>query len=266
MYLSDFVCVRIIEAVAKSRSLLSIHLTGNHIESDETRQQMRDLLKPRKRTKKHTEIKEGTEFRQYVNLGSDSSDKELEKKEWQQSKIQANPSNSIKHKDQVRLPQGQKRNGTDVKEQKFIFTRILGHFEMPRSHRWIETNTCYYCENHQYTLVLASKSLCKKYMIKPSDEERKEFVDRIENAQVKFQDNFNKCKNHPKTGETDFFNHYGSDNEQIFYEGYEPDNEFTKEQAFKNTMICGKFTNWRTKPMIPIKYFLKALKKNKLSH
>ena len=82
MYLSDFVCVRIIEGVAKSRSLLAIHLTGNHIESDETRQKMRDLLKPRKRLKKHTEIVQGKEFRQYVNLGSDSSDKELDKDDW----------------------------------------------------------------------------------------------------------------------------------------------------------------------------------------
>lgn len=104
MYLSDSVCVRIIEAVAKSRSLLAIHLTGNHIESDETRQKMRDLLKPRKRLKKHTEILEGKEYRQYVNLGSDSSDKEYEKKEWQQKKLQSNPTNSIKHQNEVRLP------------------------------------------------------------------------------------------------------------------------------------------------------------------
>jgi len=54
----------------------------------------------------------------------------------------------------------------EMKDDKLIYTRILGHFEMPHSWRWKETTTCWFCENHQYTLVLASKSICKKFMAK----------------------------------------------------------------------------------------------------
>ena len=62
-----------------------------------------------------------------------------------------------------RLPNEEKKRDMEIKDQKLIYTRVLGHFEIPGSHRWIESHECWYCENHTYTLILSSKSICDKF-------------------------------------------------------------------------------------------------------
>jgi hypothetical protein len=49
MYLIGEEVYRIMQAVGKSRSLLSIHLTGNLYEDKVLRSKIRDIMKPRKR-------------------------------------------------------------------------------------------------------------------------------------------------------------------------------------------------------------------------
>ncbi len=40
-----------------------------------------------------------------------------------------------------------------------IFSRILGHFEIPHSHKWQETSICWICERYRYTVILVSKTI-----------------------------------------------------------------------------------------------------------
>jgi hypothetical protein len=55
---------------------------------------------------------------------------------------------------------GAKTGGSQMpSSDKLIFSRILGHFEIPQSHNWIESRDCWVCEKHTYTLILASKSI-----------------------------------------------------------------------------------------------------------
>ena len=71
-----------------------------------------------------------------------------------------------------RLPNEEKKHDMEIKDQKLIYTRVLGHFEMPNSHRWIESHDCWYCQNYAYTLVLASKSICETLFTKPKAKDR----------------------------------------------------------------------------------------------
>ena len=55
----------------------------------------------------------------------------------------------------------------------------------------------------------------------------------------------------------------------MFYEALE-DNDFNsgqnkrlKSQYFRNNMLAAKFTNWKCKSLIPLRNFMKMLKKNK---
>jgi len=39
-----------------------------------------------------------------------------------------------------------------IESERLIFSRVLGHFEIPRSHKWIEANECWLCEKHSNTV------------------------------------------------------------------------------------------------------------------
>lgn len=60
--------------------------------------------------------------------------------------------------------------------ERFIFSRVLGHFEMPRSHKWQESVNCWVCENHTYTIIIVSKSIAKTYFVKPKRKDREAFL------------------------------------------------------------------------------------------
>ena len=41
----------------------------------------------------------------------------------------------------------------------FIFTRILGHYEVVGGHKWVERKVCYICQNWKYLIVIWSELL-----------------------------------------------------------------------------------------------------------
>jgi len=206
--------LHIINACAKSRTLLSIHLSGNQIEDTEKdefgaiinsqaiRTQIRKVMQPRRRVKNYIEEYDSPESEEIEQTDAKREQKVKEK----------NPTLNNKHEASVRLPKEQTQMPKEINDDKLIYTRVLGHFEMPGSHRWAETNTCWFCENHVYTLVLASKSVCSKHFLKPRGDEKRSVLKKIEKAKKRFMTNF-------KANEAIFENHHGSDNDDIYYDG-----------------------------------------------
>ena len=91
-----------------------------------------------------------------------------------------------------RLPNQEKSHNMEIRDQKLIYTRVLGHFEMAHSHRWVESHECWYCEDHAYTLILASKSICEKFFVKPRTKDRVKIQKKILDVQKAQVANFNK--------------------------------------------------------------------------
>ena len=58
------------------------------------------------------------------------------------------------------------------KLDQLVYTRILGHFEMPKSHRWVESQDCWFCQNYSYSILLVSKSICENFFMKPKKNDR----------------------------------------------------------------------------------------------
>ena len=73
----------------------------------------------------------------------------------------------------------QKPMPKEIRDDKIIFTRILGHYEMPHSHRWAETTQCWYCQKHIYSLFIFSKSICEKFCHRPLLQDRKKYQKKI---------------------------------------------------------------------------------------
>ena len=116
-----------------------------------------------------------------------------------------------------------------------MYTRILGHFEMPQSHRWIETQECWYCEKHSYTLMICSKTICDKHYIKPRTKDRCKIQKRIENVKQTQKENFEKLKKNHENKECSckgehvncFVENPGSDVDEFYYDADE-DEDATK--------------------------------------
>ena len=69
--------------------------------------------------------------------------------------------------------------------ERLIFSRILGHFEIPRSYKWQEASECWICERHRYTVMIMSKSIAQQYYLKPSQTEEKFLLLKIRYAEDK---------------------------------------------------------------------------------
>lgn len=93
----------------------------------------------------------------------------------------------------MRFPKEQTNADHEVKDDKLIYTRVLGHFEMPHSHRWCETTSCWYCEKHVYTLVLASKSICERFYTKPRTSDKSKYKEKIEKVYKRWEKTFKKA-------------------------------------------------------------------------
>jgi len=55
----------------------------------------------------------------------------------------------------------------------------LGHFEIPKSYKWLESETCWQCEKYGYTLVICSKSICERFFTQPRIREKKAYISKI---------------------------------------------------------------------------------------
>jgi hypothetical protein len=89
-----------------------------------------------------------------------------------------------------------------------IFSRILGHSEIPRSHKWQETHECWVCEKYRYSVMIISKSIADSFFIKPSQRDRELFMNKITNAKEKrdnILENNDDCQ-------------YGSDDDELYYD------------------------------------------------
>ena len=93
--------------------------------------------------------------------------------------INKNPSLSAMRKSHLRLPKEQTSMPIEVKAEALVYTRILGHFEMPKSQRWTESRHCWFCENYAYTVILVSKTICQNFYLKPDSNERKICIQKI---------------------------------------------------------------------------------------
>lgn len=72
--------------------------------------------------------------------------------------------------------------------ERLVFSRILGHFEIPRSHKWVESSNCWVCEKHTYTVVFASETIAKNYFVKPYHKDKENFVKKVNHAKAKQED------------------------------------------------------------------------------
>lgn len=146
-----------------------------------------------------------------------------------------------------------------------VYSRILGHFEIPKSYRWTESRECWVCENHSYTLFFSSKSICNHFYNKPSTDEKQNCISKIERVNKHYEERVRK-------GTSNNHNYAGSEFDEICYDAVD-NSDLTplqskklKEQAFRNNMLAGQFTNWRCKGLVPIKNFINLLHKNKKPH
>lgn len=99
-----------------------------------------------------------------------------------------------------------------VPTDRMIFTRHLGHYEIPRSYLWTETHTCWICDKHTYSVLLASKTIAKHYMIMPKKKDKESYMNKIIGKQY---------KTNGEMGEA-----WGSDDDDI---NFEADNEMEKD-------------------------------------
>lgn len=60
-----------------------------------------------------------------------------------------------------------------------IFSRILGHFEIPHSYKWQESSHCWICQRYRYSVILVSKTIADTFFIQPRNKDKKTFLDKI---------------------------------------------------------------------------------------
>eukprot|EP00347_Sterkiella_histriomuscorum_P021600 403333417 len=236
----------VVKACKKSRSLLAVHLSGNII-SDETKKKIREYMRPRKRVK---DI-----YDQINNPDEDVDKSDIPR---QVSNFNIDLAAAIKEK----LSKYQKRDAENIKQDKgesnamkgtpgerLIFSRILGHFEIPKSYKWHESSECWICEKHRYTVIVASNSIAQACFKKPvSEKEKTLFTQKIKDA-----------KNKREEAIINDEEHWGSDEDNIYYEA---DTEDQKSMAFMNNQISSTFSKWQLKSMLPFKEFLRRLNQN----
>jgi len=229
--------LEISKAVRKSRSLLAIHLSGNLI-SDEVKKKIRDHLQPRKRVKDL-----------YYQINDPDSEDEVTTT--QQSKL--NLSTAIQQK-LVKYAQ-QEAMGENNGEQnpnlqgnpgeRLIFSRVLGHFELPKAHKWIESSDCWVCSRHMYTVMVVSKSIAHSFFVRPKRKDRENFLSKITHARGKYEEHNDE--------------EYGSDQDEIFYDA---EDEREKHNAILNNQVTGQFSRWKCRSMMPLGEYMRRLRKN----
>jgi len=157
------------KACSKCRTLLAIHLTGNRkVEDLVVKARIRKIMRPRKRIK---------DFHEDHDAAYDSDEQGILTEATTEKMLQKIP--KAQKTQSTRFPKEHKTVLNETKDDKLIYTRVLGHFEMPNSHRWVETTSCWFCEKHIYTLVLASKSICEQCYTKPRKKEPKKYIKKI---------------------------------------------------------------------------------------
>lgn len=110
--------------------MLAIHLSGNLI-TDETKNKIRDLMRPRKRAKNVYDM---------IN----DPDEESQKPVFKVSNIDMSAAirAKLQQYQQEEFNQRKQQSSSVMKGQagdNLIFSRVLGHAEIPRSHKWQES-------------------------------------------------------------------------------------------------------------------------------
>jgi hypothetical protein len=131
-----------------------------------------------------------------------------------------------------------------------IFSRILGHFEIPHSYKWQESSHCWICQRYRYSVILVSKSIADTFFIQPRNKDKQTFLDKIKHAQEKREE---------ISGKGGDFHQYGSDDDEIYYDA---DTEDARTNHWKNNQITGTFSKWKTHSLLPLGEFIKRIKKN----
>ncbi|CDW82841.1 UNKNOWN [Stylonychia lemnae] len=239
--------LQIMVACKKSRSLLAVHISGNLI-NDDTKKKIRDYMRPRRRVKDL--------YDQINNPDDEAETSDIPKA--------TNSNIDLRAAIQYKLMRYQKQEAESVKQEtaesnakkgipgeRLIFSRILGHFEIPKSYKWQESTDCWLCEKYRYTVIVASKSLARQNFKKPiSTKEKKIYSQKIKDAKHKWEesvlnDDFDQC--------------WGSDNDEIYYEA---DNEQDRDLIYLNQQVASTFSRWKLKSLMPIQLFLNKLRKN----
>ena len=133
--------------------------------------------------------------------------------------------------------------------ERLIFSRILGHAEILRSHRWQESSDCWICDHHRYTVIMVSKSIAENFFIRPGKMEKDILLNKIKCAEEKRQETF--------INNSDTL--WGSEEEEIYFDA---ETEDQKKKVQYNNYICSSFHKWKGDPLLPLGLFMKKLKKN----
>lgn len=241
MYMNSEEILHIMLAASKSRTLLSVHLSGNQVDSQDFRVRLRRLLRPRKRLKNLSEL-----------LESPSDDDDLHQD--QQNEVLKKQSEKTPHKKGKILPKREREMPKEVSDDTFILTRVLGHLEMPKSYKWVESTQCWFCQRHVYTLVLASRSICQSHFTRPKKQERQKYQDTLLRAEKKHADFF--CEHAQDYNELP-----GSDIDEY---QFGVDDAVERKRYHKNqVLLASKFSGWRCKSMMPLVKFVELLQRSK---
>lgn len=114
---------------------------------------------------------------------------------------------------------------------------------------WQETQECWICNRHRYTVLFISKTIADNYFIKPQPKDRSQFLLKIndaKNRRMEMLDNKDDLD-------------WGSDDDDIYYDA---DNEEEKTQNWMNNQVCGTFSRWKCRSILPLGEFIRRLKKN----
>lgn len=225
------------KAVKKSRSLQAVHISGNQIDK-KTQNAIRDIMKP---------MRFVPSLYEKINKNDD-----LPNIDAIESMITQPLTGHLKREIQKFDEEQQKKLEDDFEEkgdknedagEKLVYQRFLGHFEIPKSYKWLESETCWQCEKYGYTLVICSKSICERFFTQPRIREKKAYISKIKAGVQNALDN-------------DF---------QEMYENqlnYDAETLEQKYQDKRNLKIASSFNKWLPQSMIPLGQFIELLKKN----
>jgi hypothetical protein len=117
------------------------------------------------------------DLREHIDI-PDSDDDDIETAATQK-KMEAKVPTGDKSNGGHTLPTHQTNMPKDVRADELIYSRVLGHFEMPQSHKWVESEHCWICEKHVHTVVFSSKSICEQLYTKPRNKDFAKYKKKI---------------------------------------------------------------------------------------
>jgi hypothetical protein len=148
-------------------------LTGNLI-NDATKIKIREYMRPRKRIKDVYELITDPEEENQSSLkrGGNIDVSEAIKAKIQQYQTEEAEGIRSEMSSYMKSQPG----------ETLIFSRVLGHLEIPHSHKWIEAAECWVCDRHRYSVMILSKTIAEKYFVRPTGPDLSFLAQKIKNA------------------------------------------------------------------------------------